>query len=245
MSHVEALCNSDARLLFAGYALSWLTHLSEGSIAIYYTVDRRQAKYTDVIVVANGSATPTVTVEACLGRYRQRFDSLDPFAPRRYAGGSIGVVDSTDLGPAHALAGTAYFSQYLHALGMRRQTTLHLRHDGQIVAGLDLLGPADDRQGEDQALGVLRAGHAMIEHAHSCAQAGSPPAASVFPIEAAGLTRRQREIALLVARGASNGEVARALTISESTVKTHLLHIYEKLSVRSRTQLAAALSGAA
>jgi len=50
---------------------------------------------------------------------------------------------------------------------------------------------------------------------------------------------------MLVARGASNGEVARALTISESTVKTHLLHIYEKLNVRSRTQLAAVLSGAA
>jgi Bacterial regulatory proteins, luxR family len=37
--------------------------------------------------------------------------------------------------------------------------------------------------------------------------------------------------------------VARALSITEATVKTHLVRVYEKLSVRTRTQLAVLLSG--
>jgi DNA-binding CsgD family transcriptional regulator len=244
-SHMEALCSGHPSLVFAGYALSWLTHLSNASIALYYTVDRRMVKYNDVVVMANGSHTPTATVEASIASYRQRFDALDPFAPRRYATGAIGVIDATDLGPAHALAGSPYFSEYLQGLGMQRQTTLHLRADGQITAGLDLLRQADDRDGKDEVLAVLRAGQAMIEYAHHCARATAAPISGVVSPGPADLTSRQREIAQLVARGASNAEVGRALTISESTVKTHLLHIYEKLNVRSRTQLVAALSGAA
>jgi DNA-binding NarL/FixJ family response regulator len=39
----------------------------------------------------------------------------------------------------------------------------------------------------------------------------------------------------LVARGAINKHIARDLRISEATVKTHLLHIFEKLGVDDRT----------
>lgn len=49
------------------------------------------------------------------------------------------------------------------------------------------------------------------------------------------LSTRELEVLALVARGASNKEVARSLKISEATVKTHLLHIFEKLGVDDRT----------
>lgn len=48
------------------------------------------------------------------------------------------------------------------------------------------------------------------------------------------LSERELEILLLVARGATNKKVAAELFISEATVKTHLLHIYEKLGVNDR-----------
>lgn len=49
------------------------------------------------------------------------------------------------------------------------------------------------------------------------------------------LTMRELEVVRLVARGASNREIARDLRISEATVKTHLLKIFEKLGVADRT----------
>ena len=55
------------------------------------------------------------------------------------------------------------------------------------------------------------------------------------------LSDRELDVLRLIAAGANNREVAGQLFISESTVKTHLLHIYEKLGVRDR---AAAVSEA-
>jgi DNA-binding NarL/FixJ family response regulator len=50
-----------------------------------------------------------------------------------------------------------------------------------------------------------------------------------------GLSPRELEVLSLVARGESNKLIAVALAVSEATVKTHLLRIYEKLGVSDRT----------
>lgn len=64
------------------------------------------------------------------------------------------------------------------------------------------------------------------------------------PAEVSGpLTVRQQEILDLVRMGLSNGHVARALSISEATVRKHLEHSYERLGVRSRTAAVAAVFG--
>jgi DNA-binding CsgD family transcriptional regulator len=52
------------------------------------------------------------------------------------------------------------------------------------------------------------------------------------------LTRREREIAVLVGTGASNKEIARQLTISIKTVKNILTRVLAKTGTRSRTELA-------
>jgi DNA-binding CsgD family transcriptional regulator len=53
-----------------------------------------------------------------------------------------------------------------------------------------------------------------------------------------GLTAAERRVAALVAAGRTNREVAAALFLGERTVASHLTHIYAKLGVRSRTELA-------
>ncbi len=50
-----------------------------------------------------------------------------------------------------------------------------------------------------------------------------------------GLSTREIEVLELVARGTSNKEIAKQLWVSETTVKSHMLHIFDKLSVTDRT----------
>jgi DNA-binding CsgD family transcriptional regulator len=55
------------------------------------------------------------------------------------------------------------------------------------------------------------------------------------------LTPTESRVAALVAEGQTNREVAAALFVGERTVESHLTHIYSKLGVRSRTELASRL----
>jgi DNA-binding NarL/FixJ family response regulator len=55
----------------------------------------------------------------------------------------------------------------------------------------------------------------------------------------AQLSSREEEILALLAEGLSNKEIGSRLHISFGTVRTHLMHIYEKLHVRCRTEAAA------
>ncbi len=54
--------------------------------------------------------------------------------------------------------------------------------------------------------------------------------------ETVGLTRREREILLLIAEGRTNKQVAKMLWVTEQTVKFHLANIFRKLDVSNRTQ---------
>ncbi|HEY7984339.1 MAG TPA: helix-turn-helix transcriptional regulator, partial [Ktedonobacterales bacterium] len=54
-----------------------------------------------------------------------------------------------------------------------------------------------------------------------------------------GLTAREREVAALIARGATSRAIAQALVISERTAESHVRNILAKLAFTSRAQIAA------
>jgi DNA-binding NarL/FixJ family response regulator len=89
----------------------------------------------------------------------------------------------------------------------------------RVVAGGDaLLAPGITRQLLDRVASKLPRAHTGLPHALD------------------DLTERERDVLLLVARGKSNAEIATGLHISETTVKTHVSHVLEKLGLRDRVQ---------
>ena len=62
----------------------------------------------------------------------------------------------------------------------------------------------------------------------------APPKAFENPAEADGLSERELEVLLMVARGMSNQQIAISLHLSEATVKRHLANIYPRIGVSSR-----------
>jgi predicted ATPase/DNA-binding CsgD family transcriptional regulator len=77
--------------------------------------------------------------------------------------------------------------------------------------------------GEDDEAGGSEAASASVQ-----VRGGAP----------GGLTRREREVAALLAEGLSNKEIATRLVISQRTVETHVDHILGKLGMTSRAQVA-------
>jgi DNA-binding NarL/FixJ family response regulator len=76
------------------------------------------------------------------------------------------------------------------------------------------------------------------------AKASRELSAMTTPARANGLTGTERRVAALVTQGHTNREVATAMFVTENTVQTHLRHIFQKVGVRSRTELAARLLSA-
>jgi predicted ATPase/DNA-binding SARP family transcriptional activator/DNA-binding CsgD family transcriptional regulator len=107
------------------------------------------------------------------------------------------------------------------------------------------LAAARVRLGEASWAGAWAEGRAMsmeqaIEHALS-EQKPTPPtspeAEQPTSDEPPDLTRREKEVAVLVARGLTNRQIAQELMLSEHTVITHVRNILKRLNLRSRTQL--------
>jgi DNA-binding NarL/FixJ family response regulator len=90
----------------------------------------------------------------------------------------------------------------------------------------------------DELLRAVRAAHAgkpvlapSVAGALMSRAGGRAPEAALSP--------REVEVLKLVAEGATNQSAARQLMVSETTIKTHLLHIYAKLEVRDRASAVA------
>jgi DNA-binding NarL/FixJ family response regulator len=85
---------------------------------------------------------------------------------------------------------------------------------------------------EGEALLSPRATRALVENFIAQPSQGDSPSATVH-----ALTEREREVAILVATGLSNDEIAQRLVISPLTAKTHVSRAMTKIAARDRAQL--------
>lgn len=107
----------------------------------------------------------------------------------------------------------------------------------EVLAKLvGMAGDAGERPGENGNGGAVRFGGTLKG---SGSDAVASEAFSATRLEA--LSPREKEIALLIAQGLGNAEIAEKLFISMPTVKTHVARILEKLQVSNRVQIAIAV----
>jgi DNA-binding CsgD family transcriptional regulator len=163
-----------------------------------------------------------------------------------------GVVVLDEHGSVRSLTDQA--SLWLEQIPRDRGTGLELPAVVHAVARRALDRDAADPYPEPYASVRLRSGSWLTIHGSILQSTGdderrvavtlAPAAvAEMEPLRLAlhGLTPREREIAQLLTRGATNDQIARALWISRHTVKDHVKAIYTKLAVRTRAELAAKL----
>ena len=144
---------------------------------------------------------------------------------------ALSLAESADnplLGArARALIGTA-----LGRVGSTDEAVSELEQAERTLYGAGAMREADAAAQELRRLG--RRAPRRVRDARGRA-AGAEGVAALSP--------REREVAMLVASGMRNRDVAAALFVSEKTVESHLARIYDKLGVRSRAALATIMAG--
>ena len=150
-----------------------------------------------------------------------------------------------------ASEGTVFPALAAHARGLVDHDIAALDAAAATLAdlGLHLYASEAAAHAADAArrAGDQRAATRLLQRAAE-QRARCDEATAASPIIDAGpvtLTRREREIGLMAARGVASREIGERLFISRRTAENHLAKVYDKLGVRTRVELARVLDGGA
>jgi ATP/maltotriose-dependent transcriptional regulator MalT len=112
----------------------------------------------------------------------------------------------------------------------------YFRRNDRIVAGLSV-GWAPDCRIPDGTMRIAEKIHDYLEF-----NLVGPDKAGADQPGRYGLTTRERDVVELLCCGRTNREISECLGIGTATVKTHLIHIFEKLGVETRSAVVARMS---
>jgi DNA-binding CsgD family transcriptional regulator len=174
----------------------------------------------------------------------QRYLVLDPMHPSRYQRQHGNVLTLAGELPEALRAQSVYWRRFLQPHRVVDVMEVLLRDEGKVAAAFSLLRFAPDLPFTQQEVDQADTLQPLLELALEPvlrSEAVMHMTAPVDDIDAPRLTHREEQIARLVRDGLSNKAIARDLELSQPTVKTHLLRMFRKLGVSSRTELIGAL----
>ena len=167
--------------------------------------------------------------------YLEHYRDLDPLSPRACLSVGMDVVPLAEGLRRQPTAQSRAYKGFLTSHAVIDVVEI-IAHDGKRpLVGLSLLRHAGDGAFGAQALEHLRPLHGLMQMAAQML----PRDTEAGPLDT--LTPRERQIALLLRDGLSNKALARTLGVGLPTIKTHLIHLFRKLGVKSRTELIANL----
>jgi len=163
--------------------------------------------------------------------YWENHRDCQPCSYTARTGDQRSVIKESDFYSARQFHSTGMYTDFYRPMGMERSLMVCLPSALPPTAGpgryvrLSLgRGPGPDFSERDRAVLTLLRPH--LDQAYVEAKRRRHPVPRLTP--------RQTGLLRLVAAGHTNGQIARRLSISEGTVRTHLENIYERLDVSSR-----------
>lgn len=175
---------------------------------------------------------------AAVSSWKRALHGLDPLAPADLAGLATPVATFADVGALDLVRSGR--SLAYRGIGVVNDVRMLVRDGDRIEGGVTLWRSLRSRAWTPRQLQLLAALQTFAEQAWlegTAALRGEDDGAFAL------LTPREREVARLIAAGASNAEVARALHVGLETAKSHTRAILAKLGAASRREVMLRLGG--
>ena len=171
--------------------------------------------------------------------YEKHFAAIDPLSPAHCLARECWVTTLRQMLSPLVAEHATYQTQFMQRHGIVDALEIFLKSDADIILGCSLLrhgeAPEFSRRDIEKAEALRILGNFALARTFPRHQASLEMIIERFP----ALTAREATMVQLVAAGLSNKQLCRELDISLPTVKTHLLSVFRKMGVASRTELAA------
>lgn len=204
----------------AGHCLQAFTQLVPASQAAFYCVDRHlQARDFRLHGMSDEMHRDY------LDNYRQ----FDPLQPRNCLSSGLAVVPLGLAMTRQPTRDSRRYQDFLQRYGVVDVVEILAHRAGQPQAAISLLRTVEQGAFTTNQLAQLNALQSLLQLAVANMQPCEDPLI--------GLTPKERQIALLLRQGASNKQLALELEVGLPTIKTHLINLFRKTGVSSRTEL--------
>jgi len=170
-------------------------------------------------------------------QYHKKFNLLDPLDPRKFHKTQDRVVSPDEVMPFNMLRQTIYYQEFMQPNNHRYVADMFFRNEEHVIAVLsslrhERLGPFHEAE-----LILLRKLQPFLEYTLNAVYLPKRIGEGKSLADKYVLTRRELDVLELTIAGCSNKLIATELNLGLATVKTHLLHIFQKTGVSLRTEL--------
>ncbi len=178
-----------------------------------------------------------IPTEFRVAYYEEQMWRMDPLATTRACGGERSLTGLQSAETRWESGKVCCYRSFLNSFRVTDAAEMVFMNGGEPIGGMSLLwtDPAGSSLSHD--LQLITKLHRYIQLSFDAALRSSLIGWRKSLAREFGLTPREVQVVEAVCAGRSNHEVAQDLSISLATVKTHLLHIFEKMQVPNRAAL--------
>lgn len=216
--------------IFQRKALDLINDLIPLSASVFFLVEP-DMRHRGAVVYKSGSEIEK--------QYETTYGIMDPLNPERFSRSDERVVTLDSQMSPHMLKKTVYYQEFMVPNNHRFVADMFFRYEGQIVAVLSMLREEGQGNYSRDELKLLCKLQPFLEYSLNAVYLPQRKEERTSIIEKYSLTERELDVLELLLNGSSNKDIAVELGLGLATVKTHLHHIFQKISVFSRSELIA------